>query len=86
MNNFNLGRYWPLEGPQVTLYVPAPELKKAGDNQLFLFELENSPCDNSDSCAVTFTDTPYINAPPHPKNNFQAVKPFVENWASHKVH
>ncbi|XP_025094507.1 beta-galactosidase-like [Pomacea canaliculata] len=71
VNNFNLGRYWPLEGPQVTLYVPAPELKKAGDNELFLFELENSPCDNSDSCSVTFTDTPYINAPPHPKKTFK---------------
>ncbi|VDI38290.1 Hypothetical predicted protein [Mytilus galloprovincialis] len=36
INGFNLGRYWS-EGPQRTLYVPAPILK-TGDNQILIFE------------------------------------------------
>ncbi|XP_031784798.1 beta-galactosidase-like isoform X2 [Nasonia vitripennis] len=42
INNHNLGRYWPLIGPQLTLYVPAPYLKK-GQNTLVLVELEYVP-------------------------------------------
>ena len=34
INGFNLGRYWSI-GPQKTLYVPAPVLKK-GENQVGL--------------------------------------------------
>lgn len=37
INGFNLGRYWNI-GPQRTLYLPAPLLKKAG-NELIVFEL-----------------------------------------------
>lgn len=37
VNGFNLGRYWHI-GPQKTLYVPAPLLRK-GTNELILFEL-----------------------------------------------
>lgn len=56
VNGFNLGRYWPLKGPQVTLYVPAPLLRAAAEgehvdgnsgspahaNHLWLLELEAS--------------------------------------------
>lgn len=42
VNDHNLGRYWPLMGPQQTLYVPAPYLKK-GRNTLVLVELEYVP-------------------------------------------
>ena len=57
VNGFNLGRYWPVKGPQVTLYVPAPLLHaasaesavadesqhaNANPNHLWLFELEAS--------------------------------------------
>lgn len=42
VNGHNLGRYWPLVGPQVTLYVPAPFLKE-GTNELVLVELEYVP-------------------------------------------
>ncbi|XP_011504190.1 PREDICTED: beta-galactosidase-like, partial [Ceratosolen solmsi marchali] len=42
MNGQNLGRYWPTAGPQLTLYVPAPFLKK-GKNCLILLELEYIP-------------------------------------------
>ena len=37
LNNFNLGRYWR-RGPQQTLYIPAPLLKR-GRNELVIFEL-----------------------------------------------
>ena len=37
LNGFNLGRHWE-RGPQTTLYVPAPLLKR-GPNELIVFEL-----------------------------------------------
>ncbi|CAJ1955431.1 unnamed protein product [Sphenostylis stenocarpa] len=40
VNDFNIGRYWPLRGPQCNLYVPAPLLKE-GDNILVILELES---------------------------------------------
>ncbi|XP_016169851.1 beta-galactosidase 17 [Arachis ipaensis] len=40
VNDFNIGRYWPLRGPQCNLYVPAPVLKQ-GDNILVILELES---------------------------------------------
>lgn len=42
VNGRNLGRYWPLVGPQITLYVPATFLR-TGDNELVLIELEYVP-------------------------------------------
>lgn len=39
VNGHNLGRYWPLVGPQITLYVPAPYLR-TGENELIILELE----------------------------------------------
>ena len=39
------GRYWPIVGPQQTLYVPAPKIKPAcQNNTIVLFELENPGC------------------------------------------
>lgn len=40
VNGFNLGRYWE-KGPQRTLYVPGPLLRK-GDNELVVFELHGT--------------------------------------------
>jgi len=37
-NGVNLGRYWSI-GPQQTLYLPGPWLKKAAKNELIVFEL-----------------------------------------------
>jgi beta-galactosidase len=41
LNGFNLGRYWEEKGPQKTLYVPAPLLKK-GRNELIVLELHKT--------------------------------------------
>lgn len=58
INDINLGRYWPVGGPQVTLFVPAPFLKPPpATNTLVMFELENAPKD----LYVKFVDTPVLN-------------------------
>ena len=52
VNGFNLGRFWPSEGPQKRLYVPAPVLRK-GRNDIRLFESEGQSAP-----FVTLTDAP----------------------------
>ena len=59
VNGFNLGRYWPVVGPQLTLYVPRGILRE-GANALLLLELEGAQC--SPDCSVEFVDTPEIDA------------------------
>ncbi|NLW87398.1 MAG: beta-galactosidase [Planctomycetes bacterium] len=54
INGFNLGRYWNALGPQFTLYVPAPLLRK-GANTVEVFEIENI----SDT-SVRFTCKPEV--------------------------
>ena len=64
VNGFNLGRYWPGQGPQVTLYLPGTLLKAS--NRLTLLELESAPCHVTDTCHVTLTDTAELDGPtPH---------------------
>jgi beta-galactosidase len=40
VNEFNIGRYWPMMGPQCSLYVPAPVLQQ-GENVVVVLELES---------------------------------------------
>ncbi|TDH16292.1 hypothetical protein EPR50_G00018010 [Perca flavescens] len=61
INGFNLGRYWPTRGPQVTLFVPANILSTAAPNNVTVLELEGAPC-SSGPCSVEFTATPILNA------------------------
>ncbi|GAB0088675.1 hypothetical protein DMENIID0001_031380 [Sergentomyia squamirostris] len=42
VNGFNLGRYWPTVGPQITLYVPKSVLR-VGDNTVMLMEFQKAP-------------------------------------------
>ncbi|NXS82889.1 BGAL galactosidase, partial [Erpornis zantholeuca] len=44
INGFNLGRYWPARGPQLTLYVPSNVLVASVPNNITVLELERSPC------------------------------------------
>jgi len=53
LNGFNLGRFWEI-GPQKTLYIPAPLLKK-GQNEIIIFETEGKVKDN-----IILQDTPNI--------------------------
>ncbi|KAG0436340.1 hypothetical protein HPB47_018005, partial [Ixodes persulcatus] len=59
LNNFNLGRYWPAMGPQMTLYVPSVLFKER--NRLLLLELERAPCGLLENCVAEFVKTPVIN-------------------------
>ncbi|KFP98171.1 Beta-galactosidase, partial [Haliaeetus albicilla] len=43
INGFNLGRYWPARGPQLTLYVPRNILVSSVPNNITVLELERSP-------------------------------------------
>lgn len=62
INGFNLGRYWPTMGPQMTLFVPRNILTTSAPNNITLLELESSPCSNGtlELCTVEFVDTPVI--------------------------
>ncbi|KAF1654855.1 Beta-galactosidase, partial [Eudyptes chrysocome] len=44
INGFNLGRYWPARGPQLTLFVPRNILVSSVPNNITVLELERSPC------------------------------------------
>ena len=55
INGFNLGRYWPMVGPQITLYLPK-EILKVGTNKIAMLELEKAP----ESGIVTFSETPNL--------------------------
>ena len=54
INGYHIGRYWTI-GPQLTLYVPAPLLKK-GENELIVFEID--PIDTVPT--ISFDDTPQL--------------------------
>ncbi|XP_037526905.1 beta-galactosidase isoform X1 [Rhipicephalus sanguineus] len=61
VNGFNLGRYWPSIGPQVTLYVPGVLLRPYPEkNTVLLFETESAPEGNR---TVSFVDVPNIDGP-----------------------
>ena len=62
INGFNLGRYWPRVGPQMTLYVPAPLIKpKCQDNEIVLFELEEAgSCGTDELCSVYLVNKPQL--------------------------
>lgn len=64
LNGFNVGRYWPSAGPQVTLYVPKGAIRASPEpNILVMMELESAPCGSKNqSCSVHFTDQPILNA------------------------
>ncbi|ELU09030.1 hypothetical protein CAPTEDRAFT_226658 [Capitella teleta] len=57
VNGFNIGRYWDL-GPQETLYLPGPLLKK-GNNEIFIFEYHEA----NPSRSVSFVAEPFLGEP-----------------------
>ena len=62
VNGYNLGRYWPVKGPQKTLYVPGTYLHSTTKlNELILFEIDHSPCAPPyDDCYASLVDSPDI--------------------------
>lgn len=60
--NFNnIGRYWPVKGPQKTLYIPKTFVKK-GINVMRMFELEgvNGTCPTD--CSIDFVGKAQLGA------------------------
>jgi beta-galactosidase len=53
VNGFNLGRYWPLVGPQITMYIPGALLKQ-GINTFVILEQQRVPKD----LTINFVDEP----------------------------
>ncbi|XP_008934137.1 PREDICTED: beta-galactosidase [Merops nubicus] len=81
INGFNLGRYWPARGPQLTLFVPQNILVSSVPNNITVLELEGSPC-STQACEIEFVDTPNINATTLYEN--AAAQLFVrDTWLSH---
>ena len=62
----NLGRYWPVVGPQITLYASSYFLAPSSKNYVILIEFEGSSCSNFDKCNVNFIDYPIIDNPIYP--------------------
>lgn len=52
INGFNLGWYWPVKGPQQTLYIPGSLLQS--HNELVLLEMEGAPSHLSGSVLTMF--------------------------------
>lgn len=53
VNGFNLGRYWPLAGPQMTMYIPSA-LLRPGSNTFVILEQQKAPAD----LLIKFADEP----------------------------
>ena len=61
INGFNLGRYWPVVGPQKTLYVPGALLRPhPAQNKIVILEQDQPPCFAGTKCQVEFVDIPDI--------------------------
>jgi len=58
INGFNVGRYWPTVGPQVTLYIPAGILRASPQqNHVVVLELEKCPaCTEPPSSGKHYVD------------------------------
>ena len=65
VNGFNIGRYWPTRGPQMTLYVPGSLLNSNDTNEIVLFEVDASPCRVLSNCYISLIDQMIIIRPQH---------------------
>ncbi|XP_053200890.1 beta-galactosidase-like [Panonychus citri] len=64
LNGKCLGRYWPNNGPQITLYVPGVWINAyPQSNELVFVELEPTSCLNDGKCTIKFDDIPQIDSP-----------------------
>jgi len=66
INGFNLGRYWPVAGPEETLYVPGSLMSNAPHpTEVLLLELDGAPCWVPEICFVQSVATPILNGSVH---------------------
>ena len=69
VNGKNLGRYWTNEGPQMSLFLPAPWLIE-GDNEIILFEEEECATEST----LQFTSEFIIKGENEPNFETSALK------------
>ncbi|CAK5079142.1 unnamed protein product [Meloidogyne enterolobii] len=72
VNGFNVGRYWPLLGPQMTLFVPGAVMK----NENFVLLLELTGRQKSKSLQFDFLAQPLYNG--EEERQFQKDQPLLE--------
>ncbi|CAK5036043.1 unnamed protein product [Meloidogyne enterolobii] len=72
VNGFNIGRYWPLLGPQMTLFVPGAVMK----NENFVLILELTGRQKSKSLQFDFLAQPLYNG--MEERQFQKDQPMVD--------
>lgn len=76
INGINVGRYWPVAGPQQTLYIPASVMSpNQQTSSLVILELDDAPCDYPDTCYVEFLTVPVINGTTNPMLGHPAHQP-----------
>ena len=87
VNGFNLGRYWPRVGPQMTLYVPAPLIKpKCQENEIVLFELEAAgSCGTGDLCSVYLVNKPKLDGEVPDLNPTQEAGDKTSGWRNKEL-
>ncbi|KAK0400067.1 hypothetical protein QR680_003338 [Steinernema hermaphroditum] len=59
INGYNVGRYWPAAGPQITLYVPGSYLRPV--NSIVILELLGTDTCRGSQCEINFIDKPLFN-------------------------
>ncbi|XP_076986010.1 beta-galactosidase isoform X2 [Tamandua tetradactyla] len=84
INGFNLGRYWPARGPQMTLFVPQHILMTSAPNTITVLELEHAPCgsDGLDPCLVELVDKPVFSTTltyDHPPTKLLTQDPWLDH-------
>ena len=70
INDFNLGRYWPVEGPQKSLYVPGVLFNTNSTNYITIFETAHC---TADKVYVNFLNVPDLGG-----SNSRYVPPYQE--------
>lgn len=83
---YNIGRYWPIAGPQIRLFVPKPYLAPNTVNNVIMFELEMAPCKTQAGCTVEFKDEPLINATAHGPYHKLMSQEIGYNYKWHSFH
>ena len=89
VNGFNLGRYWPRVGPQMTLYVPAPLIKpQCQENEIVLFELETAgSCGGTGAsiCSVYLVNKPKLDGEVPNLNPTQEARDEIGGWRNKEL-
>ncbi|CAJ1380647.1 unnamed protein product, partial [Effrenium voratum] len=82
VNGFNLGRFWEV-GPQQTLFVPAPLLRR-GKNEVLIFDIDNPSCDAAPPAPRIVSEAIWSSGviPEQAKEAAKTVSKIFKSWTS----